>query len=77
MGPVNYEVDMTDKRKKIRLFHVNMLRKWHPPVSEVVLVATSEDGEEEDLLNGEYGEIPTLGEAWYQAKIGSGLEKKQ
>ena len=79
VGQVNYEVDMTDKRKKIRLFHVNMLRKWHPPVSEMVLMATSEDGEEEDLLNGEYGEIPKLGEAgaWYQAKIGSGLEEKQ
>ena len=79
VGPVNYEVDMTDKRKKIRLFHVNMLRKWHPPVSEMVLMATSEDGDEEDLFNGEYGEIPTLGEAGagYQAKIGKGLEEKQ
>ena len=28
---VNYEVEMTDKRKKKCIFHVNMLRQWHPP----------------------------------------------
>ena len=28
VGRVNYEVDMADHRKRKRIFHVNMLRKW-------------------------------------------------
>ena len=28
--PVSYEVDMFDHVKSKRVFHVNMLRKWHP-----------------------------------------------
>ncbi len=30
MGPVNYEVRMAEK-KRLREFHINMLRKWHTP----------------------------------------------
>ena len=30
-GPVNYLVDMHDTRKRKRIFHVNMLRKWNQP----------------------------------------------
>ena len=29
VGPVNYEVNMFDKRRKKRIFHGNMLRGWH------------------------------------------------
>ena len=29
LGPITYEVDMFDKRRKKRVFHVNMLRAWH------------------------------------------------
>jgi hypothetical protein len=32
-GKVNYLVHMEDHKKKRRVFHVNMLRQWHPPVS--------------------------------------------
>ena len=28
-GEANYVVDMDDKRKRLRTFHVNMLREWH------------------------------------------------
>ena len=30
---LNYQIDMHDKRKRKRIFHVNMLRKWYddPP----------------------------------------------
>ncbi len=28
-GSVNYKVDMHDKRKRYRTFHINMHRKWH------------------------------------------------
>ena len=33
VGPVSYEVDMFDHAKRKRVFHVNMLRKWHPPAA--------------------------------------------
>ena len=33
VGPVTYEVDMFDHSKRRRIFHVNMLRKWHPPTA--------------------------------------------
>ena len=29
VGAVNYEVDMSDKRKRYRTFHINMLKEWH------------------------------------------------
>ena len=29
VGTVNYEVYMSDKGKKVRIFHVNMLRGWY------------------------------------------------
>ena len=37
LGPVNYEVDMYDKRKRQRIFHINMLRKWHTPSTASLL----------------------------------------
>ena len=33
VGKVNYMVDMADRRKRRRIFHVNMLRKWNVPTS--------------------------------------------
>ena len=34
---MNYEIKMTDQRKQKRIFHVNMLRKWHNPVAVLFL----------------------------------------
>ena len=31
VGKVNYRVYMHDRRKRERIFHVNMLKKWHSP----------------------------------------------
>ena len=31
VGEVNYQIDMHDRRKRKRIFHVNMLRPWHVP----------------------------------------------
>ena len=47
-GDVNYEVDMGDKRKRQRVFHVNMLQKWHEPTVSSLWVddMTSEEDEE-------------------------------
>ena len=41
---VTYQVDMLDKRKRSRVFHVNMLRKWNSPTP---LSLWSEEGEEQ------------------------------
>lgn len=35
VGSVNYRVEMHDHRKKNRVFHVNMLKKWHAQVADV------------------------------------------
>ncbi|XP_063075477.1 uncharacterized protein LOC134465637 [Engraulis encrasicolus] len=29
VGDVNYKVRQTDKRKKVQIYHVNLLKKWH------------------------------------------------
>ena len=31
MGQVNYEVDMHDRQKRNRVFHVHMLKRFYPP----------------------------------------------
>ena len=47
VNDVNYEINMTDRRKKKRIFHVNMLREWHTP-SVVSLFAEKSFGETDD-----------------------------
>ena len=37
LSAVNYEVDMYDKKKRRRIFHINMLRKWHTPSAASLL----------------------------------------
>ena len=49
ISPVNYEVEMTDRRKKKRIFHVNMLRQWHAP-SAVSLFTEGVQNEENDVV---------------------------
>ena len=33
VGKVNYLIDMHDQKKRKRVFHVNMLKEWHTPIS--------------------------------------------
>ena len=51
-GEVNYQIDMHDrrKRKRKRIFHVNMLRPWHAP-TDVCFV-------DEELTDTEQDEVP-------------------
>ena len=42
-GEANYVVDMDDKRKRLRTFHVNMLREWHES-KPLALFASDADG---------------------------------
>jgi hypothetical protein len=44
-GEANYIVDMADKRKRHRTFHVNMLREWYD--SKPLALFTTEDDEQE------------------------------
>ncbi len=60
MGRVNYKIDMHDKRKRYRTFHINMLRKWHP--SPAMACFVDEVREEDD----EGGEHPV---AYYSRKL--------
>lgn len=46
MGKVNYLVDMHDRRKKNRVFHVNMLKEWHVPTSVGYFMWEMSEGEE-------------------------------
>ena len=42
IGDTNYEVDMDDKGKRYRTFHVNMLKKWHDSSTRVLFAAEEE-----------------------------------
>ena len=69
-GKVNYLVHMEDHRKKRRVFHVNMLRQWHSPVSTFQAQEVYDSSEEED--------IPAWNDSdGGQAKQGIGLSHKQ
>ena len=46
IGEAYYEVQMKERRKQKRVFHVNMLRKWHPPTA--VSFMAEEVGEDVD-----------------------------
>ena len=49
ISPVTYEVDMFDHKKRRRVFHINMLRKWNTPTIPNLL-AEEERGELTDEL---------------------------
>ena len=49
LGPVDYEIELEGRRKKRRVVHVNMLKKWFPPLTLAGYVdhqAPDEDPEE-------------------------------
>lgn len=71
VGRVNYEVDMYDRRKRLRVFHVNMLRKWHSP-AEVACYAEESpvESDGDDPVTWEGGQRPTTEE---QPILGEGL----
>ena len=50
VGTVTYQIDMFDTRKRRRIFHVNMLRKWHTPNATSFL---AEDDDAMDIENEE------------------------
>ena len=46
VGTVDYEVDMHEKRKRKRIFHINMFKPWHTPEGATYSIMTVEDKEE-------------------------------
>ena len=42
VSPVSYCIDMHDKRKRQRQFHVNMLKEWHTPAAARLEVAMTD-----------------------------------
>ena len=63
----NYRIDMQDRRKRYRVFHINMLRKWHVPASTNYWAEETVDVDREEVLTwkeqGDVGEDqPVIGE---------------
>ena len=75
IGAVNYEIETVGKRRSTKIYHVNMLRKWHTPhgtsfFEEVDLEYDTDDGET-------IPELPRLNENGGKVKISSKLSEKQ
>ena len=75
VGTVNYEIETVGKRRSTKIYHVNMLRKWHTPhgtsfFEEVDLEYDTDDGE---TIPG----LPRLNENGGKVKISSKLSEKQ
>lgn len=51
-GPVNYLIEMPDRRKKEQVFHINLLKEWIPrnEVSLNLFIRAVEDEEEEEEM---------------------------
>ena len=43
IGNVNYQIDMHDRRKRKRIFHVNMLRPWYSTISNSCFVGEASE----------------------------------
>ena len=64
VGQVSYEVDMTDKKKRRRIFHINMLRSWVTPDISCMAEEVC-DVDDDDIIPWEgrpEGERPALGD---------------
>ena len=65
VGEVDYEVNMGDRRKKLRVFRVNMLRRWYAAVNTSYLVGCVQEQEEVrkiPLLKVDSDDIVTTGD---------------
>lgn len=51
---MNYEVDMSDRRKR-NIFHVNMLKHWYTPIHTNCLAEEVGDEEEVPVWNEDAG----------------------
>ena len=63
---------MPDKKKRLKVLHVNMLRAWHTPAAVSYLVDEVEEGERVGSVR-HYPFDLVREEAWREANINSGL----
>ena len=45
VGRVNYHIRMPDRRKRLLVFHINMLQQWHAPVADIFLLHSADESE--------------------------------
>ena len=50
VGKVDYEVHMPNSRKQKRIYHINMLRKWHTPMATACWVTDTENDDNDDII---------------------------
>ena len=62
LGEANYIVDMRDKEKRYRTFHVNMLKRWYEATSEHALFTTQTEGDDIMLWDDRGDEDPSISE---------------
>eukprot|EP00731_Ephydatia_muelleri_P016412 Em0009g836a len=77
LSDVTYEVDMSDKKKRKRIFHVNMLRAWHTPQVTQSLWAGNEEEVEDDTEGDDLVVWNSDAEASKQLMINEQLEDSQ
>ncbi len=69
VSPVTYQVDMPDRRKRHRTFHINMLKQWNSPVASVLAVGTDQVDGHIVMMGDDSEGSPTLGPQLSQCQI--------
>eukprot|EP00731_Ephydatia_muelleri_P034653 Em0070g9a len=73
--PVTYEIDMSDKKKRQRIFHVNMLKGWNTPTTVCLAAEEMEDGGRNPIVEGGVGGAEDKREANTEAEERTGCVK--
>ena len=61
VGSVTYEIDVVDRRKRKRILHVNMLRKWCVPAGDAYWAEKVADGVDNEIPTWDKGSVPKGG----------------
>ena len=66
VSPVTYEIDMSNRRKKRKIVHVNMLKRWNGPVQSCYWTEdVSDNGDDDEVRtwcnDQSSDETPTVG----------------
>ncbi|XP_070576386.1 uncharacterized protein [Ptychodera flava] len=78
ISTVDYEVEIGNKRKKKKVYHVNMLRKWFSREGTAFLVRkTDEDYDESVPVEMDICHVMSSEETWKDVEIYSGLKDVQ
>ena len=61
VGSVTYEIDVVNRRKRKRILHVNMLRKWCAPAGDAYWAEEVANGADDEIPTWEEGSVPKGG----------------